>query len=366
MSFNDTQIQLLQNLYNDASLGLTTGQKLYNHLKANGETGYTLTKINEFLKSLEVNQVLTKRRGNISFVAEGPLEQFQIDLVYMPKSWFNNGFKYIFCCVDVFSKKADMIPLKDREQTTTTKAFEKILNNLGIPKTIYSDQGSEFKNASFQKLLDKHNIQIIFALGHASFVESFNKTMKNRMMKYMKLKNTDNWSKIVSPVLDAYNNSPHSTTKIAPNKVNKDNEIQVLMNITKRAKKGTYPKLEVGDNVRVPVIHKQKKGYKDSFSMEMHKIEDVNKGLYTVDGSLHPRKDLQLVKGNVIKAPTKTKTQQKQHDIQDKVGKSLNNPEVKDLVGTRTKKQTKEILNSERKTRAQTVEAGMTLRSRKK
>jgi hypothetical protein len=366
MSFNDTQIQLLQNLYNDASLGLTTGQKLYSHLKAKGETGYTLTKINEFLKSLEVNQVLTKRRGNISFVAEGPLEQFQIDLVYMPKSWFNNGFKYIFCCVDVFSKKADMIPLKDREQTTTTKAFEKILNNLGIPKTIYSDQGSEFKNASFQKLLDKHNIQIIFALGHASFVESFNKTMKNRMMKYMKLKNTDNWSKIVSPVLDAYNNSPHSTTKIAPNKVNKDNEIQVLMNISKRAKKGTYPKLEVGDNVRVPVIHKQKKGYKDSFSMEMHKIEDVNKGLYTVDGSLHPRKDLQLVKGNVIKAPTKTKTQQKQHDIQDKVGKSLNNPEVKDLVGTRTKKQTKEILNSERKTRAQTVEAGMTLRSRKK
>jgi hypothetical protein len=44
----------------------------------------------------------------------------------MPKSWFNNGFKYIFACVDVFSKKADMIPLKDREQTTTTKAFEKI------------------------------------------------------------------------------------------------------------------------------------------------------------------------------------------------------------------------------------------------
>ena len=366
MSFNDTQIQLLQNLYNDASLGLTTGPKLYSYLKSNGETGYTLSKINEFLKSLEVNQVWTKRRGDISFVAEGPLEQFQIDLVYMPKSWFNNGFKYIFCCVDVFSKKADMIPLKDREQTTTTKAFEKILDTLGIPKTIYSDQGSEFKNASFQKLLDKHNIKIIFALGHASFVESFNKTMKNRMMKYMKLKNTDNWSKIVSPVLDAYNNSPHSTTKIAPNKVNKENEMQVLMNINKRAKKGTYPTLEIGDNVRVPVINKIKKGYKDQFSMEMHTVEDKNRGLYTVDVSLHPRKDLQLVKGNVIKAPTKTKAQQKQRDIQDKVGKSLNNPEVKDLVGTRSKKQTKEILNSERKTRAQTVEAGMTLRTRKK
>ena len=73
--------------------------------------------------------------------------------------------------------------------------------------------------------------------------------MKNRMMKYMKLKNTDNWSKIISPVLDAYNNSPHSTTKIAPNKVNKENEIQVLMNIVKeQKKKSNYLKLEIGDN----------------------------------------------------------------------------------------------------------------------
>jgi transposase InsO family protein len=158
----------------------------------------------------------------------------------MPKSWFNNGFKYIFACVNVFSKKADMIPLKDREQTTTTKAFEKILDILGIPKTIYSDQGSEFKNNTFQKLLDKHNIKMIFSLGHASFVESFNsfnKTMKNRMTKYMKLKNTDNWSKIVGPVLDAHNNCPHSATKIAPNEVNKDNEIQALMNVNKEQKK---------------------------------------------------------------------------------------------------------------------------------
>ncbi len=44
-----------------------------------------------------------------------------------------------------------------------------------------------------------------------------------------------------------------------------------------------------------------KKGYKDSFSMETHKVEDVNRGVYSVDDSLHTRKDLQLVKVNVIK-----------------------------------------------------------------
>jgi transposase InsO family protein len=73
----------------------------------------------------------------------------------------------IFFVVWMYSvTKAAIIPLKDRKQTTTTKAFEKILDNLGIPKTIYSDQGSEYKNASFQKLLDKHYIKIIFSLGH--------------------------------------------------------------------------------------------------------------------------------------------------------------------------------------------------------
>ena len=78
MSLNDEQIQQLQNLYNDESLGLTTGKKLYDYLKSNGETGYTLTKINDFLKSLEVNQVLKKRRGNISYVAHEPLEHFKL------------------------------------------------------------------------------------------------------------------------------------------------------------------------------------------------------------------------------------------------------------------------------------------------
>ena len=63
MSLNDNQIQLLQNLYHDAFLGLTTDKKLYDYLKTNGKTGYTQSKIHEFLKSLEVNQVLTKRRG---------------------------------------------------------------------------------------------------------------------------------------------------------------------------------------------------------------------------------------------------------------------------------------------------------------
>ncbi len=48
------------------------------------------------------------------------------------------------------------------------------------------------------------------------------------------------------------------------------------------------------------------------------------------------------------------------------MGKSLNNPAVKDLVSTRTKKETKEILERDRKTRSEIKEKGMTLRIRNK
>ncbi len=40
--------------------------------------------------------------------------------------------------------------------------------------------------------------------------------------------------------------------------------------------------------------------------MEMHNIDDVNRGLYTVDGSLHTRKDLQLVKKLLNFFPSKS------------------------------------------------------------
>ncbi len=72
--------------------------------------------------------------------------------------------------------------------------------------------------------------------------------------------------------------------------------------------------------------------------METHKVEDVNRGLYTVDGSLHTQKDLQLVKGNLIKHLLRLK--HNKNNVIYRI-KQVNNPEVKDLVGIRTKKQQK-------------------------
>ena len=67
-------------------------------------------------------------------------------------------------------------------------------------------------------ILDKHHIlvQSIFTWSHAPFIEAFNKHIKYKSVKYMKLHDTKNWSEFLQPVLDAYNNTKHSSTGVAP------------------------------------------------------------------------------------------------------------------------------------------------------
>ena len=44
-------------------------------------------------------------------------------------SKFNKGFRFLLCVIDIFSKYAWFVPLKDKKGITITNAFQKILND---------------------------------------------------------------------------------------------------------------------------------------------------------------------------------------------------------------------------------------------
>ena len=51
---------------------------------------------------------------------------------------FNRGIRFLLCAVDIFSKYAWNIPLKDKEGVKITKAFHKILDKANsTPKKIW-------------------------------------------------------------------------------------------------------------------------------------------------------------------------------------------------------------------------------------
>ena len=69
-----------------------------------------------------------------------------VDLADMQSlSKYNKGIKYLLCAIDLFSKYAWVVPLKDKRGITIVNAFQKIISKGHKPKKIWVDQGGEFK-----------------------------------------------------------------------------------------------------------------------------------------------------------------------------------------------------------------------------
>ena len=68
-----------------------------------------------------------------------------VDLADMQSlSKYNTGIKYLLCAIDLFSKYAWVIPLKDKKGTNIVNGFQKIISDRRKPNKIWVDQGSEF------------------------------------------------------------------------------------------------------------------------------------------------------------------------------------------------------------------------------
>ena len=61
-------------------------------------------------------------------------------------SRYNKGIKNLLCAIDLFSKYALVIPMKDKKSTSIVNAFKKIMSKGHKPNKIWVDQGSEFYN----------------------------------------------------------------------------------------------------------------------------------------------------------------------------------------------------------------------------
>ena len=66
-------------------------------------------------------------------------------------SKYNKGIIYFLCAIDLFSKYAFVVPLKDTKGITVANAFQSIFgNSKRKPNKIWTDQGSEFYNTHFK------------------------------------------------------------------------------------------------------------------------------------------------------------------------------------------------------------------------
>lgn len=203
-------------------------------------------------------------------------EQWQADL--MDVSWFskyNNNVKYLLVVIDIFSRFAWALPLKDKSAQSVTNAMKLILEN-DKPEKLQTDQGKEFVNSTFKSLMKENNINFFTTTDDAvkcAIVERFNRTLRERIYRYMHFNSTTNYIDALQDIVNGYNQNYHRSIKEAPINVNADNEARISLNQKERHLPNVYDRLKDAKYVR---IAKKKnifeKGSTKNWTTEIFKI----------------------------------------------------------------------------------------------
>lgn len=236
-----------------------------------------LTNTNTYTSHKKVQHRFLRRK----IIVRGINDQWQIDLIVIPAlKDENDGYMYIMVVVDCFSRYAYVEPMKRKFAVNAVEAFKKILQRAGTkPRVIQFDLGSEFKS-SFRTFLKEQNIHFFHTSQDTkcAIVERFNRTLQNRLYRYMTARNTLRYIDVLQEIVDSYNSSKHRTLGISPKEVTKDNEMALWI---KQYKKYIYSKepsfeFQVGDKVRITKYRKQfDRGYLPKWQKEIFQIAHV-------------------------------------------------------------------------------------------
>ena len=137
----------------------------------------------------------------------------------------NKGITYLLCVIDLFSKYAWIVPLKDKKGITIVNAFHSILDkSKRKPNKIWVDQGSDFYNKVFMKFLKDSDISIYstYNEGKSLVAERFIRTLKNKISKHITSISKNVYYDVLDDIVDEYNNTYHKTIKMKPIDVTSD------------------------------------------------------------------------------------------------------------------------------------------------
>ena len=127
-------------------------------------------------------------------------------------SKFNKRFKFLLCVIDIYSKYAWVVPLKDKKGVSIVNVFQSILKKSNRkPNKIWVDKESEFCNSHFKKWLKDSSIEMYSTHNEGKTVvaERFIRTIKNKIYKYMTSISKNVYIDKLDDIVHKYNNKKH-------------------------------------------------------------------------------------------------------------------------------------------------------------
>lgn len=165
-------------------------------------------------------------------VVRGMGWQFQADLMDMHNlSRENSGNKFILTVIDCFSRLATAIPIRSKHAKNVVEGMKRAFDQLGVPRKLQTDEGKEFYNSQMKVFLRQHDV-ILFSTDQelkAQIVERFNRTIRDKIKKYMRSAATLRYIDALPHLLHSYNYAKHrSLHGFSPAQVTKENEKTVF------------------------------------------------------------------------------------------------------------------------------------------
>ena len=118
---------------------------------------------------------------------------------------YNKGIRFLLCVLDIFSKYAWVVPLKDKKGVSTVTAFQSILK-----------QSNRKPNKKWVVMYSTNNE------GKSVVAEGFIRMLKSKIYKYMTSMLKNVYIDKLDDIVYEYNNTYHTTIKMEPIDV-KDN-----------------------------------------------------------------------------------------------------------------------------------------------
>lgn len=148
-----------------------------------------------------------------------PFDVIAIDIVGPMPTTVNDN-KYFLSVQCNFSKYIILIPLVNQEANTVAKALaEKVLLIYGLPRCLFSDQGTNFQSKLFKRLCNLLRIKQIrttpFAPWSNGSCERVHRGIKEALRTYVN-KDSNDWDAFLPHIAFCYNSAVHSATKYTP------------------------------------------------------------------------------------------------------------------------------------------------------
>ena len=164
------------------------------------------------------NQVVPKAPLHpIPSVGE-PFEQIIIDVVGpLPKS--SSGCEYLLTIMDRTTRYPEAIPLRSIKSPIIIKHLFSFFSRFGLPKSIQSDQGTNFTSHYFQKEMKALGINHIVSTAYhpesQGAIERFHQTLKSMFKKFC-LEKKHAWDKELPFSLFAVRSIPDDSLGLSP------------------------------------------------------------------------------------------------------------------------------------------------------